>query len=465
MAGFSTLRHFGDNFVNEDVLRQVSFYLNQREKIAMATASKSVNLGLQDYLPTSNKYVTTVQPNLLSAFTFSPGIGVYSAPIDTFQLSELGFFCSFHRSLITHAGANESEDFYSAWHEHHLKLRKGSARSPRGVIDLFAAGLPERDEWFLIERLFQSVDTALIDHHCLQYTQEIMDAIENNTSIVHVVAISQVSSCRCMLFDSLAERPTSLTSLELRGGICHDSTLTIGRSCVKKLRCFSFKAGDSEPFIDGFSVDYICEALADAGILEVLEIGGVFGDFAEWANGLIRVMATCPLRFLDISGAKFWDQCLPGMVRVLPILKAPELKITSCIFGGWARPVFEALFSNPNVSHLDLSSTQIDLACTGAVAQMITRGTLKALAIGGCGLGQDDIDSVLRATEHASSRLECLGMAGNDFQTFPSLDKTSLRGVHIGRVEGRAVRRAAVHFASRHGLELDMRDCDLWWWS
>ena len=459
MAAFSSLKHFGDNFGNGDVVRRVSFFLNQRDKIAMATSTKGVSQALQQFLPTSSSYITTVRPNLLSAFSVASQTGVYSAPIETFKLNKYGCFGNFYESMITHVGANEDRDYYSAWYEHHLLLARRSTRSRRGTIDLYIWDLPAKYEKFLAERLRQSVDTTLCDHHCLQYTREIVDAIVSNTSIVNVLAYSQISSCRCVLFSSLAGRSTKITSLNLCGGICHDTSLVIGDECVQALTHFSFTTGESDRFIDGGSVDYICESIADAGMLRVLEVGNVQGDYDEWATGLIGAMECCPLRSVTIDETEFVPHCLPGMVRVLPFLTATDVKITCCGFGDWGKPVFDALFSNFSVTTLDMSFTKMGDGSIGPLVKMIKRGTLAKLAIGGCGISAKGIKSVLKATAHDSSNLKYLSVFDNGLG-IAQLGTTSLVGLHVGVVSDDAVLGKILKFGVDNNLEVDMRDSD-----
>lgn len=452
MAAFSSLKHFGDNFGNEDVVRQTSFFLNQRDKIAMATSARGVGRALQAYLPTATSYVTTVKPNLLSAFAFCPQTGVYSSPISTFEISEYGCFGNSYQSMITHVGANEDRDYYSAWYEANLGLSKGAARNRRNSIDLYIRDLPAKDESRLVEGLCEAVDTRLSDHHCLPYTREIMEAIVHNTSIVDVLAYSQISSCRCVLVACLAEREADITTLRLGGGICHDATLTIGDECVQALTHFSFTTDESDRHIECFSVDYICEALADVGILQVLEIGNVDQDYNEWADGLIRVMDACPLSSVRINEADFMEDCVPGMVRVFPFLTATDLKLTSCEFGGWATPVFDALFANTSIRWLDLSYTKIGSGSIRALVDMIKRGTLVRLAVGGCGIGRGGISRMLGATTHADSKLEFISIFDNnaEFCDDVKLDGTSLKTIHTGGEE-------VQWFTS---CEIDARDCD-----
>lgn len=460
MAAFSSLNHFGDNFGNRDVVRQVSLFLNQRDKVALATSTRGVNEAVRCYLSTLTTYVTTVKPNLISAFTFDPRTGVYSVPIETFKINEYGCFGNFYESMITHVGANEDRSYYSAWYEQRLKLSAGSTRSRRGTIDLFIRQLSAKDEAFLTERLRQSVDTTLCDDHCLRYTQKIVNAIVSNTSIVNVLSYSQTTSCRCVLFSCLAARSTKITSLNLCGGICHDATLVIGDECVQALTHFSFTTGQSDQFIDGFSVDYICESIADAGVLKVLEIGNVDGDYDEWADGVIRVMETCLLQSIIIDEAAFMPHCLPGMVRVLPFLTASDVSMTSCDFGNWGKPVFDALFSNYSTTTLDLCFTKMRDASIDLLVKMIKRGKLVKLAIGGCGISAKGIRSVLKATAHSSSKLEYLSVFDNVLGKIRGIDSTSLVGLHVGVVTDDAVLDSVLEFGITNNLEVDMSDSD-----
>lgn len=458
MAAFSTLRQFGDNFGNRDVARRVYFFLNQREKIAMSTSSNGVHEAIRDLLPTSTRYVTTVKPNLLSAF--SSDNGVYSAPISTFQISKYGNFGNFYQSMITHVGANEDRDYYAAWYEYQLKLGKGSARNRRNMIDLFIRDLPVRDETFLVERLRESVDTRLGDHNCLQYSEDIMHAIASNTSIVDVMAYSEVPSCRCLLFDSLSTRTTDITKLHVVGGICVDSTQTIASHCVQGLTELSIAGADSSSEIHGLSVDLIGEAVADVGILQVLDIGNVVSDYEEWADGLISALDSCPISSLRINETEFEEDCLEEMVRVLRKLKATDVKMTHCDFDYWGKPVFDALFSNTSISWLDVSFTKIRDYSIGPLVEMVQRGTLTRLAIGGCGVGRGGINQLLRATTHTDSKLEFISIFDNDVQhssAFEGMHGTSLSNIHVGELNDAA---ALAELALVESCKVDTRDCD-----
>ena len=433
MAAFSTLRHFGDNFGNIDVARHVSLFLNQREKCAMSTSAKGVHQALKDQLPTSTRYMTTVKPNLMSAFSFENG--VYSTPIETFQISKYGNFGNFYQSMITHVGANEDLDFYSAWYECHLNLAKGAARYRRGNIDLYIRDLPATDEKFLVERLRGSVDTRLCDHHCLKYTRDIKEAIVSNTSIVHLLAYSQIPSCRCNLFECISVRSTDITELHLVSETCSDSVELIAGHCVNGLTNLSITSSDSSGEIKGTTVDAICNAVAGVGILEILEVGNVVANDEDWADGLLYVLDTCPISSLCIDETEFDEDCLERMVYVLPKLKAVDVKMTSCDFGSWGRPIFDALFSNTAICWLDLSYTDIADESISALVAMIKRGTLTKLAVGECQIGRDGINSILHATTHKDSKISFISIYGNDIHNlslFEGMEQTSLQDIHVG---------------------------------
>ncbi|CAN0471330.1 unnamed protein product [Ectocarpus sp. 8 AP-2014] len=376
---------------------------------------------------------------------------------------EYDSFCTFYQSLITHVGANEDRDYYAAWLEHRLKLAKGSARSRRRSIDLFMGGLPLKKMAFIVERLRESVDTRLCDHHIVAYTDDIAKAIESNASIVEVSALSQISPCRCSLFNCLSARSTAITSLDLTGGICVESTQTIADSCVHGLKRLSLSTGCSDQEVDGFTIDLVCEAVADAGILEVLEVCNVVGDYEEWADGLIRALEMCPITSLRIDDTVFDIPCVPGMVRVLPQLQATDVKLTQCDFDRWGKPVFDALFSNENIRWLDVSSTKIGDGSVGALVAMVTRGTLTRLAIGNCDIGREGIRRVLEATTHAGSNLEFVSIFDNDDIDFPSifegLGKTSLTGMHVGEL--RNCDQAVAKFVADTRCDIDTRDADV----
>ncbi|CAB1096666.1 unnamed protein product [Ectocarpus sp. CCAP 1310/34] len=379
----------------------------------------------------------------MSAFSFENG--VYSTPPETFLVSAYGNFCNFYRSLITHVGANEDRDYYAAWLEQQqLKLAKGSARSRRRSIDLYTSGRPARDETFIVERLLESVDTRLSDHHILVYTDDIMDAIESNTSIVEVSAYSQTSSCRCRLFNCFSKRSVSITSLDLTGRACIDSTQTIADSCVHDLKRLSLSTGCSDQEMDGLTIALVCDAVAEAG-----------------ADGLIRALETCPISSLRIDGTIFDIPCVPGMVRVLPELQATDVKLTQCDFDNWGKPVFDALFSNENIRWLGVSSTKIGDGSVGALVDMVTRGTLTRLAIGNYGMGRGGIRRVLEATTHAGSNVVFISIFDNDIDVpsiFEGLGKTSLTGMHVGELSN--CNTAIANFVADTQCDIDTSDAD-----
>lgn len=454
MTFFSTLRHFGDNFGNQDVACQVSLFLDQGDKCAMSRTARGVHQALKKFLPTPKFYKTTVKPNLVSAFSFDND--VYSTPIETFQVSQYGNFGNFYQSLITHVGANENKDYYSSWCENQFKLRRGGARSKRGEIDLYISDLPSRDEEFLVERFRSSIDTRLSDHHCLKYTDEIKEAIMENTSIVDLSAYSQISSCRCNLFECISVRSTDLVTLHLVGDTCGDTTQMISESCVDGLKNLSITASDSSYEIQGTTVDAICNAVADIGILEILEIGNVVSDNEEWAEGLVRVLGTCPISSLRVDETFFEENCMHRMVHTLPKLKAVDVKFTSCDFGNWGKPVFDALFSNTFIQWLDLSFTEMGDDSIDSLTEMIKRGTLTRLAIGGCGIGRDEIKVLLNATTHDGSNLEFISIFDNDVDhhsVYEGLEETSLWDIHVGELRDDS-------FVEDHVCNFDTRDSD-----
>lgn len=454
MTAFSTMRYFGDNFVNQDVARQISLFLDQKEKCSMSASANGVHQALKKYLPTSEKYVTTVKPNLMSVFTTDNGI--YSSPIDTFQISEYGNFGNFYQSMITHVGANENKDYYAAWYENMLNLRKGGARYQRGNIDLYISDIPEKDEKFLVERLLSSSDTSMTDHDCLQYTKNIMEAVMSNASIVDLTAYSQTASCRCNLFRSISKRSTDLVKLNIVGDTCDDTIEIIAESCVEALTNLSITTGDSSDNIMGTTVDIICDAVADFGLLEVLEIGNVASDNEEWADGLIRVLNNCPVSSLRINETYFEENCAEKMSRALTKLVSHDVKMTSCDFGKWGTPIFDALFSNKTIQWLDISFTEIGNDSINSLVDMIKRGVLTKLAIGHCGIGREGIKAVLQATTHDKSRLDFISIFDNDIddpKVFQGMEESSLWTIHVGEIK-------SILGEIGHMCEIDERDSD-----
>ncbi|CAM9095978.1 unnamed protein product [Ectocarpus sp. 12 AP-2014] len=466
MPTFSSFLHFGDNFGNEDVVRILSFFLNQRDKIALSQSTRGVHRTLLKFLSTSKKYVTTVRPNLLSAFSVNKN-GTYHSKPGTFRVSRYGNFGNFYQSMITHVGANEDRDYYAAWVEHHFGLGRGAARNHRGVLDLYIRQLPLKHEKLLVERLRESKDTELWDHNNLGYTRDIEHALEGNTSIVHVTAYSEFASCRCNLFHALSMRSTDLTKLTIIGGICPDTAQGIADSCVQELTNLSLTSSASAENLNGLAIDVVCEAVASVGILKNLEIGNVVGQYDDWADGLILALETCPISSLRINETDFMQSCVPGLVGVLPLLEAGDVKLTNCNFADFGEPVLSALFSNESICYLDLSYTKIEEGSIGPLVEMIKHGTLLRLAIGWCSVGKDDVKNVLGATTCERSDLEFLSICGNDLdspETFQDLLHTSLTYLHVGGLSPDLLCAVLAFTGNRRNngdeCEIDTRDCE-----
>ena len=426
-------------FVNRDVTRHISSFLHQGDKISMSNCSKSVNDVLQTLLPTSSKYVTTVKPNLISLFSYSENTNTYYTPIESFK-NYGGNFCS---SLVTHIGANEDKDYCAAWMGHHLKK---NFRSKKESICLFTGGLDFKishtEELLLIERLLSSKDTQMCDFNYFMYTHGIMDAIIENTSIVDLRCIGQVETCRCNVFNSFAERKTSLEKLTIDGGVCPVGAQTISSGC-DKLREFSYSSIDDG--ISSLSTYIICQGISEVGILEVLEIGNVKNgdggtyavEYTGWYNGLIEVLKRCPLKSIKISECCFYrENCIKKLVQILPTIKPRDISITSCTFGRRIKSVFNALFSNNNVCRLNISCTPIGNSTVGNLVKMIRNGVLTTLSLCDCEMRSDNIKKVLKATTHEKSNLKFLSIVGNDvtLEVFEGLEKTSIRELYIGEL-------------------------------
>lgn len=436
MAAFSSLKHFGDNFGNADIARQVAFFLNQRDKIAMSTSARGVREVVKHLLPTSTKYVTTVKPNFVSLFSLDNG--VYSAPIGTFRADPDGFFDSFAESMIKHTGCNEDSDFYLAWYTHQLFGKREDYGYPRHTLCLEFPVLKSVDMALIVIRLRESVDRRLREHEIFPYTPLIMDAFEINTSIVDILMCNNESpACRCDFVESLSRRSTDIKSLQLVGEICHDAAQTIADRCLRGLKKLSI-TGDVAMPIDGHIVDILCEAVSEVGILESLDIGEVNAEYDGGGAGLIRVLDTCPLRSLSVSAVHFEEETWARMVRVLSNMEATEVKFTEYrIFSESMRPVFDGLFSNTSIRSLDLSFTKIGDEGMGALENMVERGSLIKLAIDGCSIGRDGIKGVLRATAHIGSRLRFISIGNRDMDRpdiFEGLIKTSLEAMHLKEV-------------------------------
>ncbi|CAN0437743.1 unnamed protein product [Ectocarpus sp. 8 AP-2014] len=430
MAAFSTLNHFGVNFGNEDVMRRVSFFLNQRDKIALSTSSRRVHQALKHFLPTASEYVTTVKPNLLPVP--SSDNGVYVIPVGMFNAQPDGFFDSFIDSMIVHTGCNEEKDYYLAWFSYRLFGKTDCYRSPRHIISLEFPSLHIVEEALIIQRLRDSVDRQLRDHDFFPYTPRILDAVESNTSIVEIVAHNNDLSCRCDLFECLSRRSTDIESLMFWGESCADAYQAIADGCVQGLKKLTIASNPGSD-MDGDRVDTVCEAVSEVGILESLEIDGAIADYDGGGDGLVRVLDTCPLRSLSVNASIFGEDAWSEMVRVLSNMKATDVKFTELeIFRDWMRPAFDALFSNTSIQSLDLSFTNIGDGSIGALENMVKRGTLIKLGIRECSIGRDGNKSVLRATTHVDSNLRFISISDTDHpDIFAGLVNTSLEVVHL----------------------------------
>ncbi|CAM9095776.1 unnamed protein product [Ectocarpus sp. 12 AP-2014] len=433
MTTFSTLNDFGDHFINQDVMRAVSFFLNQRDKIATSTSASSVHRVLKHFLPPCSTYITTVRPNFLWAF--SSDNGVYSAPIKTFAANPDGYFDSYVESMIKHMGCNEDSDYYLAWYSHHLIGKLEAYGYPRRTISLEGAVLNSVNEALIVLRLRESVDLRMFYHDFFPHTPRIMHAFEANTSICDIQVNSHESpSCLCGLFKSLSRRTVDIQSLELGGEICHDATQMIADDCVKGLKKLSFRGSVASPIV-GHMVDILCEAVSETGILESLEVGEAMVEYDGGGAGLIRVLETCPLRSLNLRDICLGEDCWSEMVRVLTTMKATHVEFTEFrIAGDWMVPVLNALFSSTSIQSLDLSHTKIGCVSIGALENKIKGGTLIKLAIGGCSIGRDEIKRVLQATTHVDSKLKFISIRDNSVEhpdIFEGLVETSLEVLHI----------------------------------
>lgn len=270
MVAFSSLKHFGDDFGNADVVRKVSFFLNQRDKIALSTSTKGVHKTVAMFLPTSTEYVTTVKPNLVSMFSFNHG--VYSAQIQTLGLKD-----GFTETMVTYAGSNEDNDYSLQWYMYHVHGRHRQDDDLRigAQILLYSHEITDIQEMLIIERLQESTDICFRDDFRFPYTPDILNAIGGNTSIVQVDVRTLGHRCRCNLFRQLSRRSTDMTSLTLTGGVCREAADMIADGCVRGLKKLSVT--HCMFMIDAEVVETLCEAVADVGILEGLEISKVSG--------------------------------------------------------------------------------------------------------------------------------------------------------------------------------------------
>lgn len=463
MVAFSSLKHFGDDFGNADVARQVAFFLNQRDKIAMSTSARGVREVVKHLLPTSTKYATTVKPNLVSVFLFDNG--VYSVPIHTFGLKD-----GETEDMVTYAGSNEDSDYSLQWYMYHVHGRHREDDDLRiaAHIRLGSHKVTDMQEMMITERLRESNDICFRDDFRFPYTPGILNAIGGNTSIVQVDVDTLGHHCRCNLFRQLSRRSTDITGLTLTGGICREAADMIADGCVRGLKKLSVT--HCMFVIDAEVVETLCEAVADVGILEGLEISKASGEYFEWGYSLERVLDTCPLTSLSITRGEFEDYCVQGMVRALPKLGATRVKITECDFGlpgDWMEPVLDALFSNTSIRWLDLSFTEIGDESIGTLIEMVTRGSLTKLAIGWGSIGHDGITSVMRATTHVDSNLKFISICGNDIDhpdIFQDIDETSLKAIHVGELGNDATFSALAEFMvaklkkTDSGCVIDTRD-------
>lgn len=464
---FSCMRHFGDNFGNDDVARRVSFFLNQRDKVALATSAKGVSGALKGLLPTSTEYVTSVKPNLRSLFSVRDDV-VYYLPITLFKTGVK--VSSFYRSMITCIGANEEKDYFPVWLEKHLQLEVGDARCNRGCIDIGKNILLPFENALLAERVRQSKDLELKDTDCFELSQEVLSALSANTSIVDVTIVNESSSCRCPFFTALSARTTHIVSLTVVGDLCFDTAQTIADSCIGGLTKISMASGESDQNMNGDAVLTVFDAIAEVGILEILELGKVVGE-ETWVYGLVDILDGCPLKTISIRETFFPDETQEEMISALSGLRASDVKLIACDVGGWGPPILDALFSGSYIKCLDLSFTEVEDDSVAALADMVKRGTLTNLGIGWCDLGKESIKSVLRATTHVGCSLEYISICDNDIDhpdVFEGLMETSLTMMNVGKLESDATIDALARFSvdkeKNNGdwCFVDTRDCNGW---
>lgn len=271
---------------------------------------------------------------------------------------------------------------------------------------------------------------------------------------------SETEACRCCLLQCLARRSTEIKTLSIVGDLCLESIHMVADRCVDGLLDFSMTTCDSSDELEGSGVCFILGSIAGAGKLESLELGNVLGGDDNWADGLVQVMATCPIDSLRINGCIFDEECADGMATALvSSMKASDVNLTSCDFEDWHEPVFDALFSSAWIRRLDLSFTPIGDTSIGPLADMVKRGTLTKLAIGSCGMGPESIRRILVATTHPSSNLEFISIFENDIES-PEVfqgwyEETSLWEIHVGEIRDGVLPEGLVD-----ACEVDTRDGD-----
>ena len=424
----------GVNFGNNDIIRQISFYLNQSDKIEMAKTSSDVNDVVKNLLPTSTEYVTTIKPNLISIF--KEHNGVYSSPIDTFKPTEYGFG-DFYVSMFDHISDNEDKNYYCKWRMWQVNKSSSKNRFHKNKnIDLFISELPEEDDILLSERLMESIDTSIIDHNMLPFTDRFMESLIENTSIVHAISYDEVYSHRCGFFSCIAERQTDVTSITIEGDFCEESAEIIAEGCVDGLKTLIIESM-SDDYIDGFCVNTILESISEVGIIEKLVLEGIRhlnGD------GLPDIIMYCEnLKFLSLKDIGMCPLFCLITRNVIGNSNIGEIRIENCDRNIKNLDLLlKEICSNDHVKILGLSGNRKSVKrIIPELVNMIIRGNIQKLDISYCSIGKIGIKKIIDATKEPSSKLTHIDISGNILgkTTFRSILNTSLTFIHIGDIE------------------------------
>ena len=427
---FSSFEQYGVNFGNNDVIRQISFYLNQSDKIEMAKTSSDVHDVVKNLLPTSTEYVTTIKPNLISIF--KEHNGVYSSPIDIFKPTKYGFG-DFYVSMFDHVGGNEDKNYYYKWRMYKLNSKDRFHKNKN--INLFIRDLPEEDDILLSERLLESVDTSITDENKFKFTDRFMESLVENTSIVNVNSFysGYGYSHRCGFFSCIANRQTNVTSISIEGNFCEDSAEIIAEGCVDGLKTLNIES--MSDVIDGYRVDTILESISEVGILENLILGNI--EYLN-GNGLSDIIRNCVnLKQLHLDDIKFIPGTCYKIQNVIINSSIEEIRIEYCDIMH-LDVLLKEICSNDHVKILGLRGNGKSVKrIIPEIVNMIIRGNIQKLDISYCFIGKIDIKKIIDATKEPTSKLTHLDISGNKLgkTTFRSILNTSLTFIHMGDIE------------------------------
>ena len=424
---FSSFEEYGVNFGNNDVIRQISFYLNQSDKIEMAKTSSGVNEVVKNLLPTSTEYVTTVKPNLISIF--KEHNGVYSTPIDRFKPTKYGF-CDFYVSMFDHISGNEDKHYYYKWRTY--KINSKDRKHMNKNINLPINDIPEEDYNLLSERLLDSVDISITDHDMFPFTDRFIKSLIENTSIVRV---HSTYGCAHGLFSCIAERQTNVTSIKIEDKLYEDSAEIIANGCIDGLKTLDIRWIHN--YMHGPRVNTVLESISEVGILENLILENIL-DFN--GNGLLDIIRNCrDLKRLYLKEIEIPPGICNTLRNVIGNTNIGDIRIEDCDDNIKNLDVLiKEICSNDHVKILGLYGNDKSVKrIIPELVNMIIRGNIQKLDISCCSIGKISIKKIIDATKEPTSKLTHIDISGNNIgkTAFKSILNTSLTFIRAREID------------------------------